>query len=135
MRVPVRLLTDILKLLLGPTCKRMCSLRSDAVFLSAAFKPTSEDLQAATRRKFPVTQTSQFTSNARTSRPGASSRMIVDSDSDSDDSLPDISSIIKSSEAARGQAKGKAKASARASSPDDDDSEEDVGVCLLDSYM
>lgn len=103
----------------GPTCKKMCDFGKNAVFLSLAFQPTSDDLKRATRRKYP----------GPSRKPSIHAASIVlDSDgeeeSSSDEDFPDISTILKNRAAAgnaKDNGKGKAKANRVLDSDDDDE--------------
>ena len=112
----------------GPTCKQMNDLQQKAVFLSAAFQPTPEELQHATRRKYPG--------------PSAKSvpvRETIDIDLDSnsessDDDMPDISTILKNHAAAAAAAKGTGKAKGKGRVILDSDSDisiDDVSLGFL----
>ncbi|PSR76804.1 hypothetical protein PHLCEN_2v8185 [Hermanssonia centrifuga] len=108
-----------------PTCKKMNDLKQTAVFLSSAFQPTSEDLKRATQRKYPAPKNRNFTG----SNPGSSRDLPTREEiqaammevSDSDDSLPDISTIIKNHKpSSNGKSKGKARTIEVDSASDDD---------------
>ncbi len=119
-----------LSMFIGPTCKKMNDLKQTAVFLSSAFQPTSEDLKRATQRKYPAPKNRNFTG----SNPGSSRDLPTREEiqaammevSDSDDSLPDISTIIKNHKpSSNGKSKGKTR------TIEVDSASDDVSPCQL----
>ena len=116
--------------ILGPTCKKMCNVGKEHVFLSAAFQPTSEDLQRATRRKYPGS--AHFSKNNGKRVP---SPEVIDSDSDSDirssdEEFPDVSEIFKDSRKAKGKGKAIVKGKTIVDSDDDVSMDSDSDVSL-----
>ena len=103
--------------MLGPTCKRMNDLRPNSIFLSSAFEPTEEELDAFTRdektrsrgrslngrqrNKVQVEEEEESSASEVDRKPKAKvgKKSVMDmclSDlSDSDEDMPDISEIIK----------------------------------------
>lgn len=82
----------------GPTCKKMNDLRPNAVFRASAFRPTEEELQKATQRRYVApTRNTPGPSKAAGRKPPP--RKMEDfpmelSDS-SDDELPDRATLIR----------------------------------------
>lgn len=102
----------------------MCDLSNKATFLSIAFQPTSDDVKRATRRKYPGPSRSQ--------QPFRSTSQVIniDDDSSSDEDMPDISTILKNSNAA----KNGAKAKGRKVLDSDDEMEDDKVRALSREY-
>ncbi|KAI0669018.1 SNF2 family N-terminal domain-containing protein [Trametes maxima] len=79
-----------------PTCKKMQDLTPNAVFLSSAFQPSDEELQAAVRAARRAKQRSPSPPPVKKFKVEAIS-FSDSSDSDSDDDLPDLAELMKSS--------------------------------------
>ncbi|KIP06767.1 hypothetical protein PHLGIDRAFT_30351 [Phlebiopsis gigantea 11061_1 CR5-6] len=103
-----------------PTCKKMCDLGAKAIFRSIAFEPTEEELQAATRRKYPgSTRSGSSNSSNRRAPPQKPKVLVMELSDDSDDDLPDLSDILKN--AGSQKDKGKRKEKEKAKGSDDDE--------------
>ncbi|KAH9925655.1 SNF2 family N-terminal domain-containing protein [Epithele typhae] len=107
-----------------PKCKKMQDLRPNNIFRAAAFAPSQEDINRARRnrrsrpvkrRKVVSESESESEEDVKPQRKssGKPVKKEIDiinlSDSDSDDSMPDISTLLKSSPKSQGKDKKKAK--------------------------
>ncbi|EKM52744.1 uncharacterized protein PHACADRAFT_211962 [Phanerochaete carnosa HHB-10118-sp] len=110
-----------------PTCKKMNDLRPSAIFRSSAFKPTEEELQAATRRRYPGSSrngSGSVSANQSQSRKAPQTKAISIDDSDielsdsSDEDLPDPAELLRNYRGPQKEQKEKNKGKEKASEDD-----------------
>ncbi|TBU55696.1 SNF2 family N-terminal domain-containing protein [Dichomitus squalens] len=88
-----------------PTCKKMQDLRPNAVFLASAFMPTRDEVRAAVRaaRRRPHSPPPPLKKKPKLEIIDISDLESSSSDGDSDDSMPDVSVMLKSSPRDKGE--------------------------------
>ncbi|KAI0819841.1 SNF2 family N-terminal domain-containing protein [Trametes gibbosa] len=105
-----------------PTCKKMQDLTPNAIFLSAAFHPTSEEVRAAMRRPVtPPPKQRELTLKSDIDILALSES----SSSDSDDDVVNFAALMRSGPKGNAVVKGNGKAAKEQNSKSDDGSESD----------
>ncbi|GJE92995.1 SNF2 family N-terminal domain-containing protein [Phanerochaete sordida] len=109
-----------------PICKKMNDLRQSATFRSSAFKPTEDELQAATRRRYPGSSRNASgngaSSQMQSRKPAADVINIDDSDdelSSSDDDIPNPAELLRNHRNIKTPSMGKGKEKAKPSQDDE----------------